>query len=313
MRKPFSMKLATVNLLKFTLCVVIYTAVFMIVMAFIPFSRGFTEIYEKMNESQTPASSMVAVLSFIWNCFAAYFIIRHASIGGKKLFVRLLYVMFFVMYFMPQIWGAESADVHGVTMLDMLLIMIPGLFSLLATIPLMIKFFQNKNAVETVGERNKLSIKGTAIKIGLGGLVFAGAYIIFLLAVQRNIEEYRMFYADTAWMQAAHGENFAGLLPLFFSPFFRGVTNGFFVLPLLSMITKNKFMFITAICLVVIAPGFGLIAPSPLFPDTVRFLLMASMTVVPMLSGIFIGNFMWKKGLNEHETDIKKPQFVITP
>ena len=292
MRKPSSMRLATVNFLKFMLCVVIYTAVFMIVMAFIPLSQGFAEIYEKMNESQAPASSLVAILPFIWNCFAAYFIIRHASIGGKKLFVRLLYVMFFVMYFMPQIWGAESAEIHGVTKLDMLLIMIPGLFSLLATIPLMMKFFENKNTVETVGERSKLNVKGTAIKIGLGGLVFAGAYILFLLVVQRNFEEYRVFYADTAWMQAAHGENFAGLLPLFFIPFFRGVTNGFFALPLHSMITKNKFVFIIAICLVVIAPGLGNVAPSPLFPDTVRFLLMASMTGVPMLSGIFLGNLL---------------------
>ena len=188
MRKPFSMKFATVNFLKFMLCVAIYTAAFMIAMAFTPFSQGFTEIYEKMNESQTPVSSLVAILPFIWNCFAAYFIIRHANIGGKKLFIRLLYVMFFVMYFMPQIWGAESANVHGVTMQDLLLIMIPGLFSLLATIPLMIKFFQNKNTFETIGERSKLNVKSTAIKIGLGGLVFAGAYIIFLLSVQRNFE-----------------------------------------------------------------------------------------------------------------------------
>ena len=280
------------------LCVVVYAAVFMIVMGFIPFSQGFTEMYEQMQASQTPMSSLIALLPFIWNCFAACFIIRHASIGGGKLFLRLLYVMFFVMYFMPQIWGAESAGIHGVTVLDLLLIMIPGLFSLLATIPLMIRFFQNKNTVETVGEPSKPTQrfpKNTIIKIGLGGLVFAGAYIIILLAVQRNFEVYRLFYADTAWMQAAHGDNLAGLLPLFFIPFLRGVTNGFFVLPLLSVIAKNKFVFIIAICLVVIAPGLGNIAPSPLYPDTVRFLLMASMTVVPMSSGIFLGNVLWGK------------------
>ena len=299
MRKPFSMrsatKSATVNILKFMLCVVVYTAVFGITMGIIPFSQGFTEIFAKMNESQTPASSLVAVLPFMWNCFAAYFIIRHSSIRGKKLFIRLLYVMFFVMYFMPQIWGAESAHVHGVTASDMLLIMIPGLLSLLATIPLMIIFFQNKNTVETVGVRSRLNVKDTVIEIGLGGLIFAGAYIVFLLAVQKNFEEYRMFYAATAWMQAAHGENLAGLLPLFFIPFFRGVTNGFFVLPLLSMITNKKLVFITAICLVAVAPGLGNAAPSPLYPDTVRLLLMASMTVAPMLSGIFIGNVLWVK------------------
>jgi hypothetical protein len=96
-------------------------------------------------------------------------------------------------------------------------------------------------------------------------------------------------------MQAAHGENFAGLLILFFIPFFRGVTNGFFILPLLSLITKNKVAFVTAICLVVIAPGIGAVAPGPLYPDTVRFLLMASMTGCMLVFGIFIGNFLWQE------------------
>ena len=290
------MKLAIVNLLKFMLCVVLYGVVFMLVMVFMPFSQAFTEISQQIAETQTAASTLLMLLPIIWNCFVAYFIIRYASIGGKKLFIRLLCVMFFVVYFVPQSMGAESAGVHGVPWYDFMLITIPGLASLLATIPLMMRFFLNKNMAEAVVEREKHNVKDTALKIGLGGLIVAGAYILFLIVVQRHIEQYRMFYADTAWMQAAHGENFIGILyPLFTIPFLRGVINGLLLLPLLTIITKSKFVFTTAILLLVLAPVVGLIAPNPLLPDTVRLLHMASMTITMSLLGMFIGNTMWGK------------------
>ena len=290
------MKLATVNFLKFMLCVLLYGVVYILVMVFMPFSQAFTEISQQIAETQTIASTLIMMLPIIWNCFTAYFIIRHASIGGKKLFIRLLCVMFFVVYFMSFALGAESADVHGMPWYDFMLIAIPGLAALLATIPLMIRFFQNKNIVEVAHVCEKLNFKDTAIKIGLGGLVVAGAYILFLFFVQRNFEEYRMFYADTPWMQAVHGENFIGIFyPLFSIPFLRGVINGLLLLPLLTIITKSKFVLTTAICLLVLAPGVALIAPNPLLPDTVRLLHMASMTITMLLLGIFIGNVMWRK------------------
>ena len=290
------MKVATVNFLKFMLCVVLYGAVYMLVMVFMPFSQAFTEISRQISETQTLAPTLVMLLPIIWNCFTAYFIIRHANIGKKKLFIRLVCVMFFAVYFLPQALGAESADVHGVLWYDFMLITIPGLVSLLAAIPLMVRFFQNKNIVEAIDKRKKLNVKDTAIKIGLGGLVVAGVYIIFLLAVQRHFEEYRMFYADTAWMQAAHGENIAGIFyPLFSIPFLRGVINGLLMLPMLTIITKNKFVLTTAICLLLLAPAIGFIAPIPLFSDTVRLLHMASMIITMLLLGLFIGNVMWGK------------------
>jgi len=268
----------------------------MLVMVLMPFSQAFTEISLQIAETQTIASTLIMLLPILWNCSITYFIIRHASIGGKKLSIRLVCMMFFVVYFVPQALGAESANVHGMPWYDFMLTTIPGLVSLLATIPLMVRFFQNKNVVEAVGERKKLSVKDTAIKIGLGGLVVAGTYILFLFVVQRHIEEYRMFYADTAWMQAVHGENIVGLFyPLFSIPFLRGVIYGLLMLPLLTIITKSKIVFIIAVCLLVLAPGVALIAPNPLLPDTVRLLLMASMTITMLLLGIFTGNVLWGK------------------
>jgi len=289
------MKSVTINFLKFILCVVVYGAVYMLVMGFMPFSQAFTEISRQIMETQTPASTLIMLLPIIWNCFTAYFIIRHANIRRKKLSVRLLCVMFFVVYFVPQALGAESADAHGMPWYDFMLITIPGLVSLLAAIPLMVRFFHNKNMADTAYEHKKLWRKDTAIKIGLGGLIVAGTYIIFLLAVQRHFEEYSMFYAETAWMQAAHGENIAGIFyPLFSIPFLRGVINGLLVLPLLTIITQSKVKSTTAICLVLLAPAVAFAAPNPLFPDTVRLLLMASMIITMLLLGIFVGNVMWK-------------------
>jgi hypothetical protein len=290
-----NMKSVAVSFAKFMTCVVIYGAAFMLTMGFMPFSQAFTQISQQIIETQSIVSTLTMLLPIIWNCFTAHFIIRHAGIGGKKLFIRLLCVMFFVVYFVPQVMGAESADVHGIPWYDFMLTTIPGLVSLLTTIPLMVRFFQNKNIVEVDGEREKLNIKTTAIKIGFGGLIVAGTYILFLLTVQRHFEEYRMFYAETAWMQAAHGENFAGIFyPLFTIPFLRGVINGLLILPLLTVITKSKFVFVTAVCLVVLAPAVNFVAPNPLFTDTVRLLLMASMILTMLILGMFIGNVMWK-------------------
>ncbi|MCL2081826.1 MAG: hypothetical protein FWH04_01095 [Oscillospiraceae bacterium] len=286
---------SAINFLKFMLCVVIYGAVYILVMGFMPFSQAFTDISEQIMETQTIASTLTMLLPIIWNCFTAYYIIRRANIGRKKLSIRLLCVMFFVVYFVPQALGAESADAHGMPWYDFMLITIPGLVSLLTAIPLMVKFFYNKDMVEIVDKRENPKVKDTVIKIGIGGLIVAGTYIIFLLTVQRNFEEYRMFYAETAWMQAAHGENIAGIFyPLFSIPFLRGVINGLLILPLLTIITKSKVKSITAICLVLLAPAVAFAAPNPLFPDTVRLLLTASMIITMLLLSIFIGNVMWK-------------------
>ena len=291
------MKLAVLNFLKFMLCVVLYSTLYMLIMGFMPFSHAFDEVQRQMLETLTVTSSLIMLLPLLWNCFAAYFIIRHASIGGKKLFFRLLFVMFFVVFFIPQALGAESAYVHGIHWYDFMLVTIPGLASLIATIPLIIRFFHNKNMDDAVGEHKKLIFKDTAIKIGLGGVIVAITYILFLVVVQRHIEEYRIFYADTAWMQAVHGENIVGIFhPLISIPFFRGVINGLLILPLFTIITKNKFVLTTAICLLLLAPGIGLVAPNnPLLPDTVRLMLMASMTITMLLLGIFMGNAFWEK------------------
>lgn len=297
------MKSAIVNFLKFMLCFVLYGGVYMLAMGLMPFSHTFTEASQQLIENPAIASSLLMLLPIFWSCFTAYFIIRHANIGGKKLFIRLLYVMFFAMHFMPQVSAAETAGIHGAIWWDFMLITIPGLLALLTMIPLLIIFFQNQNTTKPTDESNKFNIKDTIIKLGIGGLVFAGTYIIFLLTVQRHFEEYRVFYADTAWMQAAHGENLVGLFPLFLIPFFRGVTNGFFVLPLLSVITKNKLVFIIAICLVILSQGIMLVAPNPLLPDTVRLLLMSSIFLTGLISSIFIGNVLCGKR-GEHITKV---------
>ena len=285
------MKPAAINFSKFVLCAVIYSAAYMFAMGIMPFLQAFTEISRQIAETQSIASTLAMLLPIIWNCFTAYFIIRNAGIRSKKLVIRLIIVMFFVVYLVPQSLGAESAGEHGMPWQDSILIAIPGLVSLLATIPLMVRFFQNKNMDEAICEHKKLNTKNTAIRIGLGGLIVAGAYILFLLAVQRHLGEYRMFYAETAWMQAAHGENIAGIFyPLFSIPFLRGIINGILILPLLSIITKSKTKFTTAICLVFLAPAVAFAAPNPLLPDTIRLLHMASMIITMLLLGIYIGN-----------------------
>ena len=281
------------NCLKFLLCVMAYGVVFMLVNAFLPFSQGFIEASEQAAEYQSPAMFLAFVFIF-WNCFTAYFIIRHANFCGKKLFVRLFYVMLFVVVFIPGLLAMESAHVHNVMWQDMALIMIPGMLSLLAMIPLMMKFFQNNNAKDTFVEHKKLGFKDTVIKLGLCGLVLLPVLVCSYIINVLGFEEYRAFYADTSWVQAIQGGNPIGFIPLITIPLFRGILNAFFLLPMLSMITKSKLRFITALCLLVLAPAMTMLVPNPLLPDIVRLLHFASWTGSMLLFGIIAGNILWR-------------------
>lgn len=261
--------------LKFLLCVILYIIVFLLAGAFLPYSQKFMEFSE-----QLVGSTMIFMLvPILWICFTAYFIIKHASYGGKKLFARLLYVMFFVIFFITCFFALYSVNAFDhMTWLDMVLPMFTGLLALLVTIPLMIKFFKNSYTKDAVTEYKIFCVKNTAIKLGFCGLIYLGAYAVFMFGVQWQFEEFRAFYINTPWAQTLRGENSVGIIPYILFQLIRGVLNGFFVLPMLSIISRSKFVFIIAICLIYLAPGVNHILPNPMIPDIVRYLHLVGMT-----------------------------------
>ena len=279
--------------LKFALSVFVYAIAFMIAGAFLPYSEGFLEI---MTE-QPPVAFLIQFVSFVWVCFAIYFIVKHTPYAGKKLFFRTLYILFLTMFFITFLGAMYSADAFDgkVTRLDFLSVMLTGLFSLLVTIPLMIRFFGNKSEAIAVIEIKKLDIKTTAQFLAFCGVLYMAVYFLFAFFVQWQFADFREFYGDTQWGQAAWGDDNSGLFAWLSITLIRGMLNGLFVLPLLAMITQNKRVFIIGLCLIYLAPALSHLSPNPMFPDTVRYLHLVAMAGSMLLFGLIVGNVLWKK------------------
>jgi len=287
------------NCLKFILAVAAYIVAFMVASGFMPYSKGFLEFSDLIIE-QHPIALVAQLVNYAWICFTIYFIIKHTPYTGKKLFVRMFYVLFFTIFFITFLGAmySDNAFEGKVTRLDFLFVMFTGLISLLVTIPLMIKLFGKKTEDTAIIEIRKLDIKTTAQILMFCGLLYMVVYFLFAFFVQWQFVEFRNFYSDTQWGQAAWGDDRSALFPWLSITFIRGVLNGLFVLPLLSMIAKNKRTFIIGLCLIYLAPAVNHVAPNPMFPDTVRLLHLTGMAGSMLFFGLIVGNILWKKTKN---------------
>ena len=276
---------------KLSLSAIVYMIIFMIANAVLPFSQGFREL----GASGNPMGLLFLLIVSVWICFTIYYIIKHTHFRGIKLFLNLLFVLFFVQCFMTQIetWFFGQAFTV-LTKSDILCIMLAGFFSLLATIPLLVKFFQNKK--EPV-ESEKLNIKSIVLKLGIIGIIYLTVYMLFGYFVAWQLEELRQFYSGSSEKLSFWGQmvNIAHTNPVSF-PFqiLRGILFGTFIIPLIIMVNKSKIAFIASVCLVYLCTAIVLIIPNVLFPDTVRLAHLIEMTSSMLLFGIIVGNILWK-------------------
>jgi len=278
------------TILKFLVSIIVYVVVYFAATALLPFSKGFLEASASGNSMVIP----FILLNTAWICFTIYYIIRHTLYHGKKLFFYLLLVMFFALWFISQIEVLLfSRSFPVLTRKDTLLIMLSGLFPLLAVIPLLIKFFQNKN---TVPEKFIFNWKSLLPKLFLVGIIYWCIYWIFGYFVAWQFEELRIFHSGSAEKLGFFQQVFAGnhpypvvLMHLF--SFARGILFGVFIIPLKIMLT-NKKAFIISVCLVYLCSAIMLIIPNVLFPDTVRYIHLLEMTSSMLLFGIITGKVM---------------------
>ena len=274
---------------KLMLCVIVYAAAFMAANALMPFSRGFREL----GVSENSMGMLFMLINAAWVCFTIFFIIRNSHWSGVKLFLVILFVMFFIQSFMMQVETLFFADAFFViTKTDIMLIMFAGLFPLLAATPLLIKFFQNR---DVAAETTKIDIKSAAIKLGVIGIVYLCVYMVFGYFVAWQFEDLRLFYSGSPEKLNFFGQlvNNMKTNPAIY-PFqiLRGILFGIFVLPLQNMIGK-KSAFIISVCLVFLCTAAMLIIPNVLFPDTVRFAHLIEMTSSMLLFGIISGKILW--------------------
>jgi hypothetical protein len=276
--------------LKLLLSVVVYSVVFMLANALLPFSQGFREL----GANGDPTALIFMLISTSWICFTIYFIIKNTNFRGKILFFNLLFIMFFIGFFMTQIETLFFVKAFpSLTKMDTVLIMIAGLFPLLAMIPLLIKFFQNKN---NVNEAVKLNIKTIVPKLGIIGLIYLCVYMIFGYFVAWQFEELRVFYTGSSEKLDFFGQlinNFRTNPIIYPFQIIRGILFGIFIIPLLSMVNKNQKTFILSLCLVYLCTSIVLIIPNVLFPNIVRLAHFAEMMASMLIFGIIVGKIMW--------------------
>ncbi len=278
---------------KLLLSVIVYTVVFVLANALLPFSSDFKELGAS---GQSPLSLLFLMINSAWVCFTIYFIIRHTHFKGVRLFLNLLFIFFFVQHFMTQIETLFFGHSFAVlTKLDIIYIMLAGLFPLMATTPLLIKFFKN-DAVEA--EIEKPNITDTLLRLGLIGVIYLFVYMLFGYFVAWQFEELRVFYSGTATKMGFWEHIFDNLVqtnPVIF-PFqiVRGILFGLFILPLRNMINQKK-TFVTSVSLVYLGTAILLIIPNVLFPDTVRLAHLLEMTTSMLLFGVIVGILLWKR------------------
>ena len=277
---------------KLILSVILYSIVFVLANALLPFSEGFRELG---SASGNPTDFLFMLISTSWICFTIYFIIKYSNYGGIKLFVNILFMMFFIQNFMTQIETLFFGDAFPIlTKLDVIFIMVAGLFPLLAVIPLLMKLFKNKNALT---EKINIDIKNIILKLGIIGIIYLIVYMIFGYFIAWQFEELRIFYTGSSEKLGFFGQliNNARSNPIIY-PFqiVRGILFGIFIIPLRNMVNKNRNIFIINVCLIYLCTAIVLIIPNILFPNIVRIAHFIEMMSSMLIFGIIVGIIMWK-------------------
>jgi hypothetical protein len=182
----------------------------------------------------------------------------------------------------------------ALTKLDTILIMLVGLFPLIGTIALLVKFFQNRNAI---CEKGKIDFKEIILKLGVIGIIYLCIYMLFGYFVAWQFSELRLFYSGTTDKLSFWGQmvNNAKSNPVII-PFqiIRGILFGLAVIPIKNMINRNKGSFVISVCLIYLCTAIVLIIPNVLFPNAVRIAHLIEMSSSMLLFGIIVGCILWR-------------------
>ena len=276
--------------LKFILCILVYAIVFIASNALMPFSQGFKELAASGN-----SAGILFILVFAaWVCFTVFFIIRNTPWNGIKLFINIVFVVFFIQSLMTQIETMFFSHAFSAfPKLDIVFVTLAGLFPVLVVVLLLVKFFQNK---DSAFEMNKIRIKSTFIRLGVIGVIYLFVYMIFGYFVAWQFEELRIFYTGSPeklsfWGQTVN--NFKTNPIIFPFQIIRGILFGAAIIPIRNIVNKSKIIFITSVCLLYLCTAIQLIIPNALFPDMVRLAHLVEMSSSMLLFGIIVGNILW--------------------
>ena len=180
---------------KLLLLVFLYTLLFIAGNAVFPFSAEFKALGAASGD---PGGILFMVISSAWTCFALYFIIRHSALRGIPLSASLFGVLFFVQYCMTQIETLFfSSAFKALSKGDILLIIAAGIMPHLATVPLGVKFFTNKDAVSGTVTITASVVKRLLVKLAAIGVIYLAVYMLAGYFVAWQFEELRYFYTGS--------------------------------------------------------------------------------------------------------------------
>jgi len=280
------------TIFKLILCIIIYAIVFIAANALMPFSQSFKELAASGNSS----GILFILVSAAWVCFTIFFIIRNTHWNGIKLFINIAFVVFFIQSFMTQIETLFFGNAFSaIPKSDIVFVTFAGLFPVLAVVPLLIKFFQNK---DSAFEKNKINIKSTLIRLAVIGVIYLFVYMLFGYFVAWQFKELRVFYSGSAEKLSFLGQtvnNFKTNPVIFPFQILRGILFGAAIIPIRKMVNKNKITFIISVCLLYLCTAIQLIIPNALFPDMVRIAHLIEMSSSMLLFGIIVGNILWDR------------------
>jgi len=257
----------------------------MVANALLPFSHEFRDL----GSSGNPMDLLFFLISSTWICFTIFFVVRHTQYSGKKLFISLVLVLFFIQYFMTQIETLFFGHAFtALTKMDIISIMLAGLFPTIGVVALLVKLFQNKN-IEYV--KNKINIKEITAKLSIIGIIYLIVYMLFGYFVAWQFDELRLFYTGSTDKLSFVGQmvNISRTNPITF-PFqiIRGILFGLAIVPIKNMIGNKKY-FKISVCLLYLCTAIVLIIPNVLFPDIVRIAHLIEMFSSMLIFGIIVG------------------------
>ena len=275
----------------FLLVVFVYTVLFMITNAVLPFSSAF----KNMNANANPMSIVFLFLSSIFICFSICYIASNVSWRGIKRIIGIIAVIFSVTSFMTQIETLFFGTAFTVlSKADIVFIMLATLPSIIMVTLLSIKFFGEKGPA--VKENVKIRFSKIIYRIIIAGVVYAVIYFLFGYFVAWQFEEVRLFYSGSTENAGFIGQlvnNFQNNAIIYPFQFIRGMLFAICVLPLLYMLREKKAAFIISVCLVYLCTAIVLIIPNVLFPDTVRWAHFIEMFSSMLLFGAITGHILY--------------------
>ncbi len=286
------------KVLKFSALLMIYTVLFTVSSALLPYSESF----KAANVNSDPAALVFMLLSNAWLCSTAVYIAAKSKASAKKTVLFAILSLFGIGQFMTQIETLFFLDAFPVlTALDGWLIMLSGLIPLLVVVPLAIKFFGTKPSEPFVP---RVDVKKLCLMLGLAGLLYAVIYFLFGYFVAWQSADLRLFYSgsvnDLGFMgQLANNLNTNPIIYPF--QFMRGILFAGFAVPLLFLFDKKR-EFILSCLLVYLTTAVVLLIPNILFPDTVRIQHLYEMASSMLVFGMIAGTLLWKVRNKTDET-----------